>query len=97
MTMTEPKKRGRPPHSAEGAGQNVHLAFPPALLAVVDAEAKDQGLSRNALLIHATRHYLMDRHDTLATHDAWVTQETGEPPPLDMERIALYRAAGLVS
>jgi Ribbon-helix-helix protein, copG family len=72
------------------------MLVPDPLLAVIDAEAGDQGVSRNALIIQAIRRYLMDRHDTLAMHDAWVEQQTGEELPLDMARIALYRAAGLV-
>lgn len=94
--MSEKRGRGRPAGQV-GPKSEIHLLIPAPLLAVVDAEAGDQGVSRNALIIQAIRHYLLDRYDALALYDAWVEEQTGEPPPLDMARIALYRAAGLVS
>jgi hypothetical protein len=93
--MSDERKRGRPPGQTPPR-TNLHIELPEKLLAALDYEAGEQEMSRNALIITAIRHYLMDRHDTLAQHDAWVTEQTGERPPLDAERLRFWRAAGLV-
>jgi hypothetical protein len=92
---SEPRKRGRPP-GRSAPKTEIHLLLPDALLAALDYEADMQGSSRNGLIVTALREYLMDRYDLLAVHDAWVTRETGEPPTLNAEQIALWRAAGLI-